>query len=84
MTDDEISALSTPDQWPGHFSTEERIVLDFATRLATDSDDLGAELTERLTTTFDERQLAEIILIGGLASMSNRSGAAARQLLGRR
>lgn len=84
MTGDEISALSTPEQWPNHFSTEERIILDFATRLCFDSHDLGAGLIERLTATFDERQLAEIILIGGLASMSNRSGAAARQLIGRR
>lgn len=84
MTDDEISALSAPDRWPSHFSTEERVVLDFATRLSTDSHDLGADLIERLTATFDEQQLAEIILIGGLASMSNRSGAAARQLIGRR
>lgn len=84
MTGDEISALSTPDHWPRHFSNEEIIVLDFATRLCIDSHDLGAELIERLTTAFDERQLAEIILVGGLASMSNRSGSAARQLIGRR
>lgn len=76
--------MSAPERWAHSFTDDEIVALDFATRLCTVSHDLGGELIERLTAAYDERQVAELVLMAGMANMSNLSGAAARQLLGRR
>ncbi len=41
---------------------------------------LGAELIARLKALYDERQLAELLLVAGQANMFNRVGSAARRL----
>lgn len=67
--------------WSGLFSPDEVAVLEFATRLCHHSDDIGAELVERLRSQFSQRQLAELLLGAGQANMWNRVGEGAKQLL---
>lgn len=83
LTDPEIEAIADPGRWPATFAEAEVVLLDLATRLCHDSHDLGRELIDRLRKHFDDRQLAEIVLVAGQANMNNRAGSAARQLFGR-
>ena len=80
LTDEQIGALADPARWPGVFDPEEIVALDLATRLCHDSHDLGPELIARVKQHYDERQLAELLLIAGQASLNNRVGNAAKQL----
>lgn len=81
MSEAQLRALSDPTGWAAVFGPAEIAALDLATRLCHDAHDLGAELTARLRAHYDERQLAEIILVAGQANMNNRAGEAAKQLL---
>lgn len=56
-------------------------MLELATRICHHSDDIGAELVERLRSQFSQRQLAELLLVAGQANMWNRVGEGAKQLL---
>jgi alkylhydroperoxidase family enzyme len=80
LSDAEIDAIGDPERWAATFPAEEIVLLDLATRLAHDSHDLGAELIERLRRHYDDRQLAEIVLVAGQANLNNRVGSSARQL----
>ena len=80
MTDTQIAAVADPGLWVGIFQPAEIAALDLATRLCHDARDLGAELIARLKALYDERQLAELLLVAGQANMFNRVGSAARRL----
>ena len=80
LTDEQIKAIADPEQWRDIFTPEEITALDLATRLAHESHDLGAELIARLQQHYDERQLAEILLVAGQANLNNRVGNAAKVL----
>jgi alkylhydroperoxidase family enzyme len=80
LTDEQLAAIAHPEQWPGIFRPEELVALDLATRLARDSHDLDAQLIARLRHHYDERQLAELLLVAGQANLNNRVGNAAKAL----
>ncbi len=65
------------------FSPDEVVVLDLATRMCHDAHELGGELIERLRKHYDDRQIAEILMVAGQAALNNRVGSAARQIFGR-
>jgi alkylhydroperoxidase family enzyme len=79
----EIEAIAVPERWTSMFAPAEIAALDLATRLCHDSHALDAELIGRLGRHFDDRQLAELILIAGQANLNNRVGNAAKQLFAR-
>lgn len=72
--------MADPEQWARVFQPADVAALDLATRLCHDSHALGEELIARLRAHFDERGLAELLLVAGQANMYNRVGSAARQL----
>jgi alkylhydroperoxidase family enzyme len=83
MTDAEIDAVREPPAWAGVFTPEEIVLLELATRLCHDSDDVGEAIIERLRQHWDDAQIAEILMVAGQANMNNRVGSAARQIFGR-
>ena len=82
MTEREIEAIGDPAAWAATFPPDEIVLLDLATRLAHDAHDLGGELIDRVRRHYDDRQIAEILLVAGQASLNNRVGSGARQLFG--
>lgn len=72
--------MSEPARWPDSFAPAEIAALDLATRLAHESHDLGQDLIARLKEHYDERQIAEILLVAGQANLNNRVGNAAKRL----
>ena len=80
LTDEQIKAIAQPDQWRDIFTPAEIAALDLATRLAHESHDLGGELIARLKQHYDERQLAELLLVAGQANLNNSVGNAAKVL----
>ena len=80
LTDEQIRAIGEPASWQDTFTAAEVAALDLSTRLAQDSHDLGAELIARLKRHFDDRQLAELLLVAGQANLNNRVGNAAKAL----
>ena len=55
-------------------------MLELATQLSRDPHDLGDELIARLKQHYDDRQVAELLLVAGQAAMNNTVGEAAKQL----
>ncbi len=84
LTETEIAAIGDPAQWAAVFPAAEVTLLDLATRLCHHSHDLDAELIGRLRQHYDDRQIAEVLLVAGQASMNNRVGSAAHQLFAAR
>lgn len=84
LTGEQIAAIADPEQWAQVFRPEEIVALELATRLTHNAHDLGTDLIARLKEHYDERQLAEIILVAGAANMTNRAGEAAKQLFANR
>jgi alkylhydroperoxidase family enzyme len=80
IPDADLEALGQPARWPAAFSPAEIAALDLAARLVDHADDLGAELMGRLRQHYDDRQLAELVLVAGQANLNNRVGNAAKQL----
>lgn len=75
-----MAALRDPAQWETIFTPEQIVALELADRLIAHSDDLGADLMERLRQHYQDVQLAEILLVAGQANMNNRAGEGAMQL----
>ena len=84
MTAEQLAAIADPEQWAACFNPAEIAALELATRMCDDADNLGAELIARVKEHYDDRQIAELILVAGQANMNNRSGNAAKQLLPQR
>ena len=84
MTDAQIAALADPAQWAAHFVPGELLALELATRLVNDAHDLGSDLIMRLKAHYDERQLAELLLVAGQANLNNRVNEGAIQLFAAR
>jgi alkylhydroperoxidase family enzyme len=82
VTDAELAAIGDPAQWAATFPPEDIVLLELATRLCRESHDVGAELIDRVRQHYDDRQIAEILMVAGQANMNNRVGSAARQLCG--
>lgn len=64
------------------FDEATRTALRLADAMAADSHDLGDPLIAELRAHFSEVELAELVLVAGQANLNNRSGNAAKQLLG--
>ena len=84
LSDAEIEAVAEPERWETLFPAAEMAALDLATRLCHESHALDGELIDRLRQHYDDRQLAEIVLVAGQANLNNRVGNAAKRLLGGR
>lgn len=80
LTDDELAAIADPARWAETFGPAEVAALELATRLAQASHDLGAALVAQLRAHYDDRQIAELLLVAGQAHLNNRVGNAAKQL----
>ncbi|MFC4374902.1 carboxymuconolactone decarboxylase family protein [Nocardia halotolerans] len=68
-----------------YFSDEERAALELAeaaTRMADRADAVTDEVWDHAASYFDERQLAAIVLMIGIANMFNRLNATTRQIAG--
>ncbi|MEU5881477.1 carboxymuconolactone decarboxylase family protein [Spirillospora sp. NPDC047279] len=68
-----------------YFSEEERAALalaEAATRLADRPDSVNDEVWDTAATYFDEKQLAAIVLMIGVANLFNRLNATTRQIAG--
>ena len=82
MLDTELEALEQPDGWAEVFDAPTLAALRLADAVAADSHDLGDGLVADLREHFSELELAELVLVAGHANLNNRSGNAAKQLLG--
>lgn len=80
LTEAQLTALRNPARWQEAFAPNEIVLLDLADRLIAHADDLGEALIARLREHYDDRQIAEILLVAGQANMNNRAGEAAKQL----
>jgi AhpD family alkylhydroperoxidase len=80
VTDEQITALSNPEQWEAQFTPAEIVLLDLSDRMINNADDLGPELIARLREHYNDGQIAELLLVAGQANMNNRAGEAAKQL----
>ena len=80
MTEAQFAALRDPSLWSATFAPQEIAILDLADRMIAHADDLGDELIARLREHYDDRQIAEVLLVAGQANMNNRAGEAAKQL----
>ena len=83
IPDTDLEAIGQPQRWPEVFQPAEIAALELATQLCTSSHDLGADLVAELRLHYDDRQLAELVLVSGQANLNNRVGNAAKQLLDR-
>lgn len=83
VTGEEIEALSNPGDWAELFNEHEKAALQLCEVLCDQSHEVPEELRSELRSLFSEVELAEIILVIGQANLNNRSGNAAKQLLGR-
>jgi alkylhydroperoxidase family enzyme len=84
MTAEQLAAITKPEQWATTFTPAEIAALELATRMCDNADNLGAEVIARVREHYDDRQVAELILVAGQANMNNRTGNAAKQLLPQR
>lgn len=83
VTVEEIDALDHPDQWTEVFDDATTAALELANALCgPKTHELDAALVESLRSHYSELELAELILVCGLANLNNRAGNAAKQLLG--
>jgi alkylhydroperoxidase family enzyme len=82
MSEGEIEAVADPARWQATFPPAEIAALDLATQLCHDSHALSEELVDRLRHYWDDRQLAELVMVAGQANMNNRVGSAAMALFG--
>ena len=83
MTDEQIAALESPEQWGDHFDAREIAALRLADALAgAESHQLGDELVAAAREHYGEAELAELLLVAGQANLNNRVGNAAKQVLG--
>lgn len=80
LTDAQLAALRDPALWQETFAPNELVLLDLSDRMIAHADDLGDTLIARLREYYDDRQIAEILLVAGQANMNNRAGEAAKQL----
>ena len=80
LEDDEIAAIGDEARWASTFTAPEVVALELANRLAHDAHDLRPELIARVRQHWDDRQIAELLMIAGQAAMNNRVGSAARAL----
>ena len=78
----EIEAIGNPARWPAIFPPSEIATLDLATQLCQCPDDLGDELIARLRSHWNDRQIAELVVVAAQAHMNNRVGLAALALFG--
>lgn len=81
IPDSDLEAIAEPQRWPEMFQPAEIAALELATQLCASSHDLGADLVAELRVHYDDRQLAELVLVAAQANLNNRVGNAAKQLL---
>ena len=82
MSDDQIEAIGEPSRWGDEFDARGQAVLRLADAMCGDTHALDPDLVTELRALFSEAELAELVLVAGQANMNNRSGNAAKQLLG--
>ena len=80
IPDSDLEAIGQPQRWPEVFPPAEIAALQLATQLCASSHHLGADLVAELRQLYDDRQLAELVLVAGQANLNNRVGNAAKQL----